>query len=152
MFKDRQERDKHFMELAAQVSTESRDESTKIGALVVFDDHILATGYNQFPPGINEAVEERHARPAKYAYTEHAERVAIYDAARRGAPLYGSTMYVNGLRPCYECARAIIFAGIKTLVVSDMTIPDPKEGHSWRESMLIADEMLNEAGVYVYML
>jgi dCMP deaminase len=150
--KDKHEQDKRFMHLASVVGSESRDESTKIGAIVVFDSHILATGYNQFPPGINEAVKERHARPAKYAWTEHAERVAIYDAARRGATLIGSTMYVNGLRPCYECARAIIFAGIKTLVVSDMTIPEPNEGHSWRDSMLLADEMLNEAGIAVYQL
>lgn len=133
----------------AKAAAALSEDTTKIGAVAI-DKHfnILCTGYNHFPEGV-ERTEERSARPSKYDYTEHAERDLIYTAARKGISLEGSTMYVSGLRPCKECARAIVMAGIKTLVLESLDIPSSKDGHSWEESMRIGAQILEEGGVYV---
>jgi len=54
-------------------------------------------------------------RPAKYRWTEHAERNAIFSAARMGVSIVGATMYLPWF-PCAECARAIVQSGIGALV------------------------------------
>src|SRR3972149_4666305 len=100
-----------FFALAALAAKKSKDRSTKIGAVVVGpDNEVRSLGYNGFPRGINDDVEERHRRPAKYLWSEHAERNAIYNAVRAGICLRGCTMYVHS-HPCVDCARAIIQSG-----------------------------------------
>jgi dCMP deaminase len=141
--------DQYFLSMAALVSTKSKDPSTKVGAVIVGrDKQVLATGYNGFPRGVTDCcteVPERYERPAKYAYTEHAERNAIYHAARSGVSLLGSTLYVQyDAPPCADCARAIVQAGITTLVTGPTPWPSP---HSWAESMRAAEEILGEGGV-----
>ena len=76
--------DDRFMNLA-YVAEWSKDRSTKVGCVVIGPDReVRSMGYNGFPRGINDEIERRHARPDKY--TEHAERNAIYNAARVGVP------------------------------------------------------------------
>ena len=108
--------DERFMQLALHIAGWSKDRSTKVGAVIVGDDHILrAIGYNGFPRGVDDEAEDRHERPLKYRWTEHAERNAIYNAARIGVSLDDCTMYVAWF-PCMDCARAIVQAGIARLV------------------------------------
>src|SRR5678816_3286831 len=86
--------DIRFLREAARIATWSKDRSTKVGCVIVGPSReIRSTGYNGFPRGVNDDVDERHARPMKYAYCEHAERNAIYNAARVGIPLEGCTLY-----------------------------------------------------------
>jgi dCMP deaminase len=124
----------------------SKDRSTKVGAVIVdSDENVRSVGYNGFPRLIDDEVEERHQRPAKYSWTEHAERNAIYNAARIGISLEGCKMYVT-LYPCVDCARAIIQAGITDVVCQQ------KPDYSvipWGEQWKIVDEMFGEAGVWV---
>lgn len=109
---------KYFLNLAANVALKSKDESSKIGVVIVGPGHeIRSTGYNGFPRGMNDDDPAKQARPMKYKYFEHAERNAIYNAARFGAPVEGCTMYCLW-PPCSDCARAIIQAGIVKLVVN----------------------------------
>lgn len=104
------------MQLADTVATWSKDESTKVGAVIVGKKkRLLDLAYNGFPRGVSES-PERNTRPAKYLYTEHAERNAINNCARDGISTQGATMYCT-LIPCHECARSIIQAGIKRVVV-----------------------------------
>lgn len=137
----------YFMTLARLVATKSKDESVKVGAVIVGPDHeIRSTGYNGFCRGVNEAKPERWERPAKYKWVEHAERNAIYNAARMGTPLQGCTMYIES-PPCADCGRAIIQAGIKSIVV---TTNNPFSNRAdWAESIAFATSMLNEAGVTI---
>ncbi len=108
--------DHRFMELARHIGQWSKDRSFGVGCVIVGPDReIRSTGYNGFPREVDDNVEERHERPAKYAWTEHAERNAIYNAARMGTALKGCTMYVPWY-PCMDCARAIIQSGISWLV------------------------------------
>ena len=86
--------DQRFMELALHVATWSKDRSTKVGCVIVGQyNEIKAVGYNGFVRGSDDSVDARHERPAKYDWTEHAERNAIYQAARCGVSLNGAKMY-----------------------------------------------------------
>jgi len=113
-----------FMKLAEYIASWSKDRSTKYAAIIIDKNHrIISTGYNGFPSGCNDEIEEWHQRPQKYFYSEHSERNAIYSAARAGIPLDGCTIVVNGF-PCADCARAIIQSGIKNLVCYKPEVDD----------------------------
>lgn len=134
----------YFMHLAEQVALKSKDESTKLGTVIVGPDHeIRATGYNSFPRGINDDLPERQARPEKYKFFEHSERNAFYNAARHGASLNGCTLYCRWL-PCTDCARGMIQVGITKLVVKSFEIPE-----RWVIDMTTSIIMLKEAGVQI---
>jgi len=88
--------DEYFVAIAELVCFRSKDRSTKVGAVIVGpDNEIRSTGYNSFVRGINDTIEERQQRPEKYFWFEHAERNAIYCAARHGASLKGYFFYNN---------------------------------------------------------
>ena len=107
--------DEYFLDLADKAATRSKDHSTQVGCIIVGTDFaVLSTGYNDLPRGIGN-LPERFESPAKYLWIEHAERNAIYMAARRGTALNGSTIYMSSM-PCTDCARAIIQSGIRRIV------------------------------------
>ena len=139
-----------FLRIAELVAVKSKDRSTRIGAVIVGPDHeIRSVGYNGFPRNIDDTIEARHERPAKYQWTEHAERNAIYNAARVGIPVKGCVMYVTGRAiACTDCARGVIQAGIKTIIgrVERKEIHRAKGSH-WDEDLKVAQAMLIEAGV-----
>lgn len=91
------------------------------------------------------AIEARHERPAKYEWTEHAERNAIYAHARIGGPaLLGCTAYVPWF-PCVPCTRALIQVGMDRLVAYRPDFNHVKYGPDFR----LAVEMLEEARVHI---
>jgi dCMP deaminase len=141
--------DDYFIEMAELVSKKSKDPSTKVGCVIVGQDNgVLSTGFNGFPRGVIEtenhweAIFRRHAgtsnaplnkiivdqhkkfdrwnRPQKYSWVEHAERNAVYYAARHGITLMGAKAYLNWIpTPCADCARAFIQAGIIEVIGPD---------------------------------
>jgi dCMP deaminase len=138
----------YFRNIAHQVKLKSKDEKTQIGAVIVGEDNeIVSTGYNSFPRGIIDDISERQERPEKYFWFEHAERNAIYNAARIGVSTKGTTMYLTCGIPCADCCRGIINAGITTIVceVGDAGAKGPK----WEESGKRSLQMFNEAGVKI---
>lgn len=165
--------DYFFYHLAKEVSTKSKDPSTKVGCVIVGPSHEVRTiGYNGFPRGVREHIEvpkdekaqrellkqspdyqflldpERwDKRPEKYSWVEHAERNAIYNAARMGTSLEGCTAYLNWLpTPCADCTRAIIQAGIVRIVGPDIPFPGAGCGEHYHTAT-IEETMLKEAGV-----
>lgn len=137
--------DKRYMGLAEFYASWSKDRKTGVGCVIVNDEKTdMVKGYNGFPRGANDDVEERHDKPAKYDWTEHSERNAIYKAAREGISTKGCSMYVTYF-PCVECSRAIIQAGIKRLIAPKPDLEHEKWGESWITSI----EMLNECGVEI---
>lgn len=137
--------DARWLVLAGEVAKWSKDRSTKVGCIVVGDGRrLLAAGYNGFPRGIDDDIGARHERPVKYLFTEHAERNAIYNAARNGTDLYGSVMY-SILYPCADCARGIIQSGIAKVITPepDWNLPE------WADSFGASKIMLEESGVHV---
>lgn len=137
--------DRRFMELAGFVAGWSKDRSRQVGCVIVAPDNSLRSiGFNGFPRGLNDDHDERHERPAKYFWTEHAERNAIYAAARNGVALAGCTMYLPWF-PCVDCARAIVQAGIVELVSLEPDFADTQ----WGEGFRISVDLLEEAGLAV---
>ena len=140
MFSDKW--NKRFMEMAFLVASWSKDTSTKTGAVVVGPDReIRATGYNGLVRGVDDNKPERLERPTKYDFFEHAERNAIYNAC-----LTGSVMYATHA-PCTDCARAIIQAGIKTVITNAVEITENTPKGTWRDKLQYSAEMFKEAGV-----
>ena len=132
-----------FLQVADHIASWSKDRSTQVGAVIVGPDkEIVSTGYNGFPRGADDEVESRHERPAKYQYTEHAERNAIYNAARLGVSTKGCTIYLRWY-PCVDCARAIIQSGIATIVCGAPDFEDKR----WGESFKVTNELFEECGV-----
>ena len=108
----------YFMGVAMLSAMRSKDPGTQVGACIVSPDNkILSMGYNGFPIGCSddEFPWNREGEPLdnKYLYTTHSELNAILNY--RGGSLEGSKIYVS-LFPCNECAKAIIQAGIKTVI------------------------------------
>lgn len=137
--------DTYFMSLAYLTAMRSKDANTHIGAIIVGPDReIRSTGYNSFVRGIDDSRADRQERPEKYFWFEHAERNAILNAARVGIPLLGCRMYTNGI-PCMDCARAIVQAGIKEVVVDKKW--DDENSQKWSEHSERTVIMFNEAGV-----
>lgn len=136
--------DEYFNDMVVFVSSKSKDRSSKVGCVIVGPAHeIRTTGYNGFCRGINDDIDERHARPAKYLWAEHAERNAIYNAARNGISLEGCTAYVS-MFPCADCARALIQSGVVKLVCPSI---DYNTSKIPTENYLTSLLMMEEAGV-----
>ncbi|HAJ56287.1 MAG TPA: cytidine deaminase [Candidatus Omnitrophica bacterium] len=119
--------DEYFLEIARLVSKRSTCLRRKVGALVVKDRRILATGYNGTPSGIKHCSEagclrERLSVPSGERHELcrglHAEQNVLLQASLHGVSLKGSVIYVTN-QPCIICAKMIINAGIKEVVMSD---------------------------------
>tara|TARA_R100000030_G_C3213790_1_gene114073 strand:- start:251 stop:706 length:456 start_codon:yes stop_codon:yes gene_type:complete len=135
----------YFRNLAHQVKLKSKDENTQIGAIIVGKDkEIVSTGYNSFPRGLKDYEKERQERPEKYYWFEHAERNAIYNAARIGVSTKGCTMYLSCGIPCSDCARGIINSGITRIFCER---GDITKGKHWEENYDRSWTMLEEAGI-----
>lgn len=149
--------DARFIGLAVHLATWSKDPSTKVGCVLVEPNSrtVLGTGFNGFPRGIAELAPERQARPAKYLWTEHAERNAIFNAARHGHAINGAHAFLNWdprESICADCARALIQSGISKIVGPANTVQgreDIPDDAGWRASCRVGVEMLSEAGVVV---
>ncbi len=144
--KDKQDKwNQRFLALCDHISRWSEDRNFSVGAVIVGPDlEIRSTGYNGFPRGVKSNDEARYDRDngEKFFWFEHAERNAIYNAARFGAALAGCTIYVNRF-PCADCARAIIQSGIKVVYCPNKPQFDGALDHSFD----VSDILLNEAGV-----
>tara|TARA_Y100000034_G_scaffold136852_1_gene216390 strand:+ start:145 stop:654 length:510 start_codon:yes stop_codon:yes gene_type:complete len=142
----------YFIGMLYHVAKKSKDQSTNIGAIIVgLDNEIRSTGYNSFPRGIKDDIPERQERPEKYFWFEHAERNAIYNAARIGVSTNGCKMYTFGI-PCSDgCSRAVIQAGINQVIVHQNWIEKVEgidvSGRTWENDRSI--KMFHEAGVRV---
>ena len=140
--------DEYFMGIAELSARRSKDPSTQVGACIVSSDNkILSMGYNGFPKGCSDDIfpwtkiqAEHDPYNAKYVYVTHAELNAILNY--RGGSLEGAKIYVT-LFPCNECAKAIIQAGIKTLVFREDKYADTP-------SVRASKRMLDASGVRYY--
>lgn len=137
-----------YLDLASNVGGWSKDTSTKVGCIIASPDGVtLATGFNGLARGVAD-LPERMERPAKYVWTVHAEAAAVANAARSGARLDGAIAFVTH-KPCSDCARLLINAGIRKIVTRR---PDAGLAERFAESFAVADAMLGEAGVEVVYL
>lgn len=134
--------DEYFMGVAQLSGMRSKDPNTQVGACIVSQDNkILSMGYNGFPCGCSDEdfpwEREGEMLDTKYPFVTHGELNAILNY--RGGSLEGSKIYVC-LFPCNECAKAIIQAGIRTVVYDS----DKYEG---TPGNVAAKRMFSAAGV-----
>ena len=121
--------DEYFMEMAEVTAKRSTCLRRHVGAVIVKDKHIIATGYNGAPRGIAHCGEreggclrqqlgipsgERH----ELCRALHAEQNAIIQAATYAQGIDGATIYITH-QPCVICAKMIINAGIERIVVNE---------------------------------
>lgn len=137
--------DEYFMGVAKLAGMRSKDPNTQVGACIVSQDNkILSMGYNGFPKGCSDDdfpwAREGEPLKIKYLYTVHSELNAILNY--RGGTLEGSKLYVS-LFPCNECTKAIIQAGIKTIIYDCDKYADT-------DSVKASKRMLDAAGVRYY--
>ena len=133
-----------YIHLAKEISTWSKDPSTKVGAVVIGNNgEVLSQGYNGFPRSIKDTPQRLKDRGKKYNLVVHAEMNAIYNASLNGVSLKGSTLYVYGLPICNECAKGVIQVGIDK-VIATRPADYNKE---WDESIKDAKALFKEAEV-----
>lgn len=137
--------DEYFMGVAMLSAMRSKDPNTQVGACIVSEDNkILSMGYNGFPMGCSddEFSWSREGDPLenKYLYTTHSELNAILNY--QGGSLAGAKLYVS-LFPCNECAKAIIQAGIKTVIYDS-------DKYKGTPSVIASKRMMDAAGVRYY--
>ena len=146
---DRPSWDEYFMGIAKLTSERSTCLRRKVGAVIVQDRQIVATGYNGAPRGLAHCDElggclrEKMGVPSgerqELCRALHAEQNAIIQAATSGNSIEGATMYVTH-QPCSICAKMIINAGIRKVIV-EQGYPDE-----------LAVELLAEAGLKIVTL
>ena len=135
--------DTYFMDIAELVSKRSTCQRRAVGAIIVKDKRVLATGYNGAPSGVPHCSEtgcmreqmnvpsgERH----ELCRGIHAEQNAIIQAAHHGVPIAGSALFCTNL-PCSICAKMIINSGIRTIY------------YKFGYADAMSEEMLRDAGV-----
>lgn len=111
--------DEYFMAIAKQVATRSTCERKHVGAVIVRDRSILATGYNGSIRGLPHCDEVGHLMENGHCVrTTHAEMNAIIQAAKNGARIEGADIYVTA-SPCWSCFKAIGNAGIKRILFGE---------------------------------
>ena len=137
--------DEYFMGVAILAAKRSKDPNTQVGACIVSQDNkILSIGYNGFPIGCSDDdfpwCREGDPLENKYIYATHSELNAILNY--RGGSLDGAKLYVT-LFPCNECAKAIIQAGIKTVIYDS-------DKYSGTPSVIASKRMFDSAGVKYY--
>lgn len=146
--------DQLYITMCYLVGMRSRDGHTHVGSIIADSDNVLvSTGYNSLPRGIEiDDDETRISREngEKYYWIEHAERNAIYNAARRGTILKGCKLYVPWA-PCCDCARAIIQTGISEVIIhqNGQDFYNSNTNGQWVESHKRTMAMFEESGVKV---
>jgi dCMP deaminase len=137
--------EEYFMDITRFVSKRSTCLRRQVGALLVKDKKILATGYNGAPSRLEHCLDigclrqkrgvpsgERH----ELCRGLHAEQNAIIQAAYHGVEIQGATLYSTS-HPCIICSKMIINAGIQRVVY--------QEGYA----DALAKEILKESGIEV---
>lgn len=127
--------DEYFMKLAYLVASRSTCLSRQVGAVIVRDNHVISTGYNGAPKGVAHCLDTGCIRKEMQipsgerldiCASVHAEQNAIIEAAYNGVSTKGASIYVT-VTPCFTCAKMIINAGIKEIVIDgDYPTPNSK--------------------------
>ncbi|MGE9896373.1 deoxycytidylate deaminase [Anaerovoracaceae bacterium SGI.195] len=141
--------DEYFMGMAKLTAQRSTCLRRQVGAVIVKDRHIIATGYNGAPRGLahcgqlggclREQLKVPSGQRHELCRALHAEQNAIIQAATLGQSIEGASIYITH-QPCSICSKMIINAGITRIVV-EQGYPDE-----------LATDMLEEAGIKVVKL
>jgi dCMP deaminase len=126
------------MSAAFAVAKASPNRVRQVGAVLIAADGTRITACNTFPEGVRD-LEERHLGDGRFVWMEHAERNAIFEAAKRGIATEGGQI-TSTFFPCIDCARAIVRSGIRRLDTFPPAYDDPVWGEAFRRSRVILEE------------
>lgn len=129
------------VELAITAAQQSPGRPRKVGAVLILVDGHSIVACNDFPRGVRD-IESRHRDSERLLWIEHAERNAIFAAARQGRSTARATL-VTTFHPCVDCARAIVQAGITELHTLKPNFADPV----WGRTFSCSRDILAEGGV-----
>lgn len=127
-----EQRHEVYLEIAQVLRTQSTCTRGQVGAVLVVDRRIIATGYNGAPPGLPHCtdvgcLEEPDSYGAGCIRSIHAEANVVAFAARHAGGALGATLYCTS-GPCLKCAQLILSAGIASVVFQDpYRLPDGVE-------------------------
>jgi len=111
---------RYFMNIARQVSTRATCDRKHVGAVIVRDRTIIATGYNGSTPGAPHCDDVGHLMEDTHCVrVVHAECNALSQAAMNGAAVKGATLYCTAL-PCWTCFKQICNAGIAVIIYDEL--------------------------------
>lgn len=165
----------YYMNIAKEVSKRSTCMSTQLGAIIVRDDQIIATGYNGAPRKTmdcqqrGECLRRKLGIPSGERYelcrSVHAEQNAIINAARAGVSLLDGDLYLYAVKvyngentivnavPCFVCKKLVINAGLKNAYcmnkdgeIDKYSIEDWQK--EWTEGDMIADTVVYNSDYY----
>jgi dCMP deaminase len=131
------------MAAALGAAAASPNRVRQVGAVLVTRDEMQVAACNTFPSGVRD-LEDRHAGDGRFVWMEHAERHAIFEAARRGLATAGGHLTTTFF-PCIDCARAIVDSGIACLDTPAPAFNDAVWGQAFERSQVI----LQEGGVEI---
>jgi dCMP deaminase len=118
-------RDEYYMNIAMAVRKKANCLGRRVGALIVKENRIIATGYNGTPEGMTNCLEggcvrcrDKQTYDASVGYDVcicvHAEQNALITASRFGNSIEDSTVY-STLRPCFDCTKMLLQAKVHTI-------------------------------------
>lgn len=137
--------DEYFMQIAEVIKTRSTCLRRQVGAVIVKDHRILATGYNGVPSNISHCIDQTCVRQElnipsgerhELCRGMHAEQNAIVQAAKYGINIGGSTLYCT-TQPCVICTKMIVSSGITKVI------------YKGRYSDELALQMMKEADIAI---
>jgi dCMP deaminase len=128
-----------LMDMARAAAQNSPNKIRQVGAVIeLADGGEPISACNTFPEGVAD-LDWRHEGDGRFVWMEHAERNAIYAAARLGKTLAGARI-TSTFFPCIDCARAIVQSGIQALTTYEPPLDDPVWGASFPRSRIILEE------------
>ncbi len=131
------------MARALRAAARSPNRIRQVGAVLATRDGGEIVACNRFPAGVRD-LPERHEGDGRFVWMEHAERNAIFEAARAGLATAGGRLTTTFF-PCIDCARAIVASGIVCVDTPAPAFDDPVWGAAFERSQII----LREGGVEI---
>lgn len=133
--------DAYHMSFAKAASTRATCDRKHVGAVIVQDNRIIATGYNGSVAGLPHCDEVHHDMVEGHCVrTIHAEMNALAQAAKFGASVNGAIIYTTA-SPCWHCFRVLVNAGVKEFVYA--------EPYRYGEDQMRIQQVAHELGLTV---
>lgn len=134
-----------WLRSAYELAWHSPDTSTQLAAVLLMENGERTVGINV--PVSGYEFHDLEVSDNKYIFMEHAERNAIYGAARNGFSTFNGTL-ICPWAACHDCARAIVEAGISTVIRHRDAIE--RTPHRWEQSVKFGDQILIRGGVEIF--